>query len=414
MDVQGIGRTDVGLVRKGNEDAYVADSELGLYVVCDGMGGHAAGEIASSMAISSIERSVREQRDVIAQVEQSPVLFADDLTGIAADAIRRACQEVYAKASSDGELAGMGCTATVLLVAGHKAAMAHVGDTRLYLIRNGQAHQLSFDHTLAAEFVRQGHLQPGAERGHPQSHVLTRSIGPQAEVEVETLTFDVAPGDRFLLCSDGLSDHIPSEDWLSEHSSANIEQLPDDLVDFALGCGGHDNITVIAVQVDEEPAAIDHDGVRNEHLIEILGSSYLFSNLSLAQLSRVLDRAEVENYQPDETIRGYGDIVSELLIVIKGTVRVEGPDGRSALVGRGQHLGEALVLRPRPIRGRVVANEQATLLSIDGPNLKDLANRRPWLGVALLSRLVERLSGDLDRLADDEHKTSSQVAHHIL
>jgi CRP-like cAMP-binding protein len=202
---------------------------------------------------------------------------------------------------------------------------------------------------------------------------------------------------------------------LSEQSGVTtIEELPDQLVDYALARGGQDNITVIAVEVDAGAEVVAPNRVRSDHLIEVLGSSYLFSSLSLAQLSRVLDRARAHQYQPGEVIRGQGEVMSDLLVVINGTIRVEAADGRSAVVGPGQHLGEDVVLRPRPIGGRVVANEAVTVLSLQGEEIIDLAHRRPWLGVALLSRLVERLSADLDRAGTATHRTSSQVAHLLL
>lgn len=414
MDIHGIGRTDVGLIREGNEDVFVVDVELGLYAVCDGMGGHAAGEVAAEMTANSVERSIREQSDVIARVEHDPN-HAGDLSAVVVDALRRACQEVHAKASSDAGLAGMGCTATVLVTAGGKAVMAHVGDTRLYLLRSGQAHQLSSDHTMAAELVRQGAIDADAGRAHPHAHVLTRAIGLHPLVDIETLAFDLVPGDRMVLCSDGLADYIPSPAWLAEQvSMRTVEDLPDDLVSFALEAGGHDNVTVVAVEVEGELELTTDPPLSTELLLEILGSSFLFSGLSLAQLSRVLERAELMTYDAETVVRSYGDVQTELLVVIRGAVRVEAADGRSALVGPGQHLGEALVLRPRPIRAKLVANGTATLLEIDGSSLLDLINRRPWLGVALLPRFVERLSAEIDRMADTQQRSGSTVAADLL
>ena len=424
MRAQGRARTDVGLVRSGNEDDYLADSALGVFAVCDGVGGHAAGEVASAMTIITIERSLTEQRDAIARAKLEPD-GANDLADVVANALRHACNEVYARASSDPELAGMGSTATVLVVAGERAVMAHVGDTRLYLLRNRAAHQLSFDHTLAAELVRQGKLAPDQERGHPQSHVLTRAIGPQPSVDVETLVFDLDPGDRLILCSDGLADHIPSTDWLAEKvADTNLEDVPDELVEYALACGGHDNITVLAVDVDpEDDLVAPSDGAdgrrrasgpRTQQLLSVIGDSYLFSGLSLAQLTRVLGQARIESHQPGDVVRSFGTVLDEILVVVEGALRIERPGRDAAVLAAGQQLGEGLVLRPRPINATITAEGTATLLTLDAAGLIELASSRPWLGIDLLTRLVVQLSGELDRVPDAYRNGSGPLPPHFL
>ncbi|MDH3731130.1 MAG: protein phosphatase 2C domain-containing protein [Acidimicrobiia bacterium] len=393
MDVQGLGRTDRGVLRSGNEDAFVIDVDLGLYAVCDGVGGHAAGEVASAIAIGAIERLVREHADLMARVERDPGCAAE-LQALAADAVRQACRDVYDRASADKSLAGMGCTATVLLVAGAKAVMAHVGDTRLYVVRSGEAHQLSSDHTLAADLVRQKAITIEEMRDHPHSHVLTRALGAQPSVEVEALSFDLVGGDRLVLCSDGFSDYLPSPTWLADRvSRVAVEDLPDHLVDFAIACGGRDNITVLAVAVEglaDEPSPTQPVALP----LDILRSSFLFADLTLAQLTRVLDRCQTRDHHDGEIVRTVGDIHDELLVVSRGSLRVVAPDGRRIDLGVGQHLGEALVLRPRSIRSTIVASEPASVLALNRSSLLDLSNRRPWLGVSLLTRLVERLSVD--------------------
>ena len=414
MDVQGIGHSDVGLVRQNNEDAVLVDAELGLFAVCDGMGGAAGGEVAAKMAITSIERAVREQGDAISRVRHDPA-HSGDLGALLEAATHRACQEIHTRAAAEPALAGMGCTATVLVTAGRRAAMAHVGDSRLYVVRNGKTHQLSSDHTLAAELVRTGTIEPDQERGHSQAHILTRALGIHASVDVETLSFDLLPGDRLLLCSDGLSDYIPSPAWLAERfSRSSIEETLDDLIDFALGCGGRDNITAVAIQVEGEDEDPTQPHLSTERLLGVLGSSFLFSDLSLAQLSRLLDRSEIRTFNAEDIIYGLGDVQNELLVVITGTIRVESLKGERGAVGPGQHLGEALVLRPRPIRAKIVAEEPTTLLAINGSSLVELVNRRPWLGVILLTRLVERLSGDLDRRSPVEPGRRALVPGDLL
>jgi len=402
MDVQGLGRTHRGLVRTNNEDHYIVDVDLGLYLVCDGMGGVVGGEVAAEVATSTIERVVRDRQEVLSQVEHDPSRAAD-LIPVLEDALRQACRDIYNRALSDPSLAGMGCTATGLLISGQKAVMAHVGDTRLYLMRAGEAHQLSTDHTLAADLVRQGLVEPDALRQHPHRNVLTRVLGPQALVDVETLAFDLAAGDRLLICSDGLADHIPGEAWLAERCSDQpLEELPDELIGFANGEGGDDNTTVVAIGVD---GPLPPEGVLTgspKLVLDVLGSSFLFADLTLAQLARVVDRCDTRSYEAGSSIFSTGDLLDELLLVVSGAVRVSTTDGHAALAGPGQHLGENFVLRPRRTRASAVAEQPTDVLALDQQSLLDLASHRPWLGVSLLTRLVQRMSSDLDRLTTTE------------
>ena len=410
MDVQGLGQTHRGLVRANNEDQYIVDVDLGLYAVCDGMGGVAGGEVAADVATSTIERVVRDRTEVLSRVAYDAA-NAPELVPVLEDAIRQACRDIYNRASSDPALTGMGCTATGVLIVGAKAVMAHVGDTRLYLIREGAAHQLSTDHTLAADLVRQGLVEPERLRRHPHRNVLTRVLGPQALVDVETLAFDVAPGDRLLLCSDGLADHLPDEAWLAERvDGLTLEELPDDLIEFANSEGGSDNTTVIAIGIDGPPPP-DGQPTRSPKLVlDVLGSSFLFTGLSLAQLARVVDRCDTTTYEPGDSLCQRGDLLDELLLIVSGTVRVTTADGRTALAGPGQHLGENFVLRPRRTRAAVTAEQRTDVLALDQKNLLDLASHRPWLGVALLTRLVQRMSSDLDRLTTTDGQPQASAA----
>jgi protein phosphatase len=218
------------------------------------MGGHRGGDVAARSAIDGIQRAVRERRDAIDRVEPDPGA-AHQLAEVAAGAVRRAGREVNARASSDPELAGMGCTATVVLVAGNTCAMAHVGDSRLYLLRDGAVHRLSRDHTITAELVRNGALDESDAPDHPYAHVLTRALGVKSSVEVETSCFGLRSGDRLIVCSDGLSDYLLHDGWLAPLAAgAALDGLPRQLVDFALARGGHDNVTVVAIDVGAEAA----------------------------------------------------------------------------------------------------------------------------------------------------------------
>ncbi len=248
--MRGHGASDCGRVRESNEDSWLVDDRVGLYVVSDGMGGHRAGEVASGIAVEAVAELVRNRHAGIATDSRGQDAAMVD---VVEQAVQHANRVVLRAGAGDGRLTGMGCTLTVLLCCGDKAAMAHVGDSRLYLLRGGAARQLSTDHTLAAELVRAGVVEPERAKSHPGAHVLSRVVGHTETVKVETTTFAVQPGDRFLLCSDGLSNYLETDAELAALADLEDDALPKALVGFANERGGDDNVTVVYARVPGVP-----------------------------------------------------------------------------------------------------------------------------------------------------------------
>lgn len=221
--------TDVGRVREGNEDGYL--SKPPLYAVADGMGGQAAGEVASAMTLDTLAKRAAKK-------------------GLA-HAVREANSVVFKKQEHDPALAGMGTTLTALVVDGDALRFAHVGDSRAYLLREGELRLLTEDHTLVNEWVRKGDISPEQALSHPQRSILTRAIGTEAEVNIDELSFTPEPGDRFLLCSDGLTTMLHDDairDILAGHPG-EPQATADALVEAANEAGGFDNITVVVLDV---------------------------------------------------------------------------------------------------------------------------------------------------------------------
>jgi serine/threonine protein phosphatase PrpC len=235
MRVEAAVRSDIGRLRQRNEDAYlVRDS---LFVVADGMGGHRGGDVASALALETIESGAPDD---------------DTLQGLVED-IKRANQAVLERGEADRDLRGMGTTITALLVEDGRAHVAHVGDSRAYLLRDGTLQQLTEDHTLVQRMVREGRLTEDEAAHHPQRSVLTRALGVEEEVPVDELTLDVHAGDRLLLCTDGLTTMI---DRGRIQKILARERDPqgacDKLIDAANRAGGDDNITVIVLDFVED------------------------------------------------------------------------------------------------------------------------------------------------------------------
>ena len=239
MNVSIGAKTDVGRVRKGNEDAMLVDAPL--FVVADGMGGHLAGDVASATAVETIKRNAAEQ----------PPLEPSHLESY----VRAANKAIWEKALEDTQLQGMGTTCTLLFLDGATAHIAHVGDSRAYLLRDGEFSQLTEDHTLVERMVREGKLQRDEAARHPQRSIITRALGVESDVEVDLSTFEVTEGDRVLLCSDGLSSMVNDaaiESILRDATGA--EGAADGLVQAALEAGGEDNVTVVVLDFLAEGA----------------------------------------------------------------------------------------------------------------------------------------------------------------
>jgi serine/threonine protein phosphatase PrpC len=233
--------TDTGQVREANEDAYLIEAPL--FAVADGMGGHLAGDVASRTAVETI--TTRAEQD-------SP---GD--TGSLARLVREANHEIWKKAQSDASLHGMGTTCTLTMLDESILHIAHVGDSRAYLFRDGDLSQLTEDHTLVGRMVREGRLRPEEAERHPQRSIITRALGVDSDVDVDTQTIELREGDRILLCSDGLSSMV-DQDSIAQvlDDKADPQEASERLVHLANEAGGEDNITVVVIEVAEKgPAA---------------------------------------------------------------------------------------------------------------------------------------------------------------
>ena len=227
-------RTDVGRVRKGNEDSYLMDEPL--FGIADGMGGHAAGEVASSTAVEALSSGAAR---VNPEDPESLVAL-----------IKEANRAIFEKATKDDSLHGMGTTCTLVLIDASKVHLAHVGDSRAYLLRDDDLSRLSEDHTLVGRMVREGQLTEEEAARHPQRSMITRSLGIDSDVQVDLRSFDVRDGDRIMLCSDGLTSMV-DEDTIKRvlQQKKGLQAAADELVDLANEAGGEDNITVVVLDL---------------------------------------------------------------------------------------------------------------------------------------------------------------------
>jgi PPM family protein phosphatase len=227
-------RSDVGLIREGNEDAGYAGPAL--LAIADGMGGHAAGEVASSIAVATI-----------AQLDEEPA--GADLLDALAGAIDEANLRLRQMVDGDDALEGMGTTLTALLFAGSRVGIAHIGDSRAFLLRGGEFSQITHDHTFVQTLVDEGRISAAEAEHHPQRSLLMRALDGRSQPEPDLSVRDVRPGDRYLVCSDGLSGVLSEDTMRAALLRGRVEETVDELVELALRAGGPDNITCIVADV---------------------------------------------------------------------------------------------------------------------------------------------------------------------
>jgi protein phosphatase len=242
-------RTDVGRVRKGNEDAYFHDDQLGLYIVADGMGGHAAGEVASNEAVDTIHGMVKRGLVTLQGVDgELTEAQARAACRIMEGAIQAATYMIFAIAELERDKIGMGTTISAALLLGRSLVLGQVGDSRIYQIRDGRAYQLTEDHTLLAWQVKQGLITPDEAAKAPHRNVITRAVGNREYVEVDTSVIPVRPGDQYLLCSDGLHGYL-EDDEIAAIAALTGDPAVARFIELANSRGGRDNITAVLLEI---------------------------------------------------------------------------------------------------------------------------------------------------------------------
>ena len=240
MRLRAAGWSDVGRRRRTNEDCLGQDAGIGLYLVADGMGGHTAGQVASTLAIDTVLEAVR-----------AGTVGDGSLTERLRRAVAMANTRIFSAGEARAELAGMGTTLVALLVEGSRAAVAHVGDSRVYRVRAGRIRQLTDDHSLVGELQRRGEISADAAREHPHRHVLTRAVGVRPEAEPDLGELALEPGDVFVLCTDGLTHHVRDEEIAKAvEGEGDLGEASRRLVGLANARGGEDNITVLLVSCE--------------------------------------------------------------------------------------------------------------------------------------------------------------------
>jgi len=252
MQLDAVARTDPGPVREHNEDSFVVDLETGLFLVADGMGGHASGEIASAIAADTVQEVLLGGINPDeTRLDRGSMDDEEELRERLRYSMNQASIRIRKAALANPVHAGMGTTLVVLLIEDDEAHIGHVGDSRLYLFRDDRLLRLTRDHTVVQQEIDAGRLTPELARIVPHKNILTQSVGYHGPVEPDTSTRPVEPGDVFILCSDGLTDPLDDEQLAEICRGTAPEDLAEVLVQSALEAGTEDNVTVVVVAANE-------------------------------------------------------------------------------------------------------------------------------------------------------------------
>ncbi|HVZ72097.1 MAG TPA: Stp1/IreP family PP2C-type Ser/Thr phosphatase [Polyangia bacterium] len=396
--------TDVGRKREVNEDNFLVDKKLSLFAVADGMGGHASGEVASHLAVNELRNSIDANKDVIERYNRNdPAVRPHEILTVMEHAVQTAGQTIYQQGQKDPDKRGMGTTTSALLIAGDRGFIAHVGDSRIYMLRAGQVVQLTEDHSLINELIRRGRITRENLDDSPYKaykNAVTRAVGVYETVQGDTIDFEILPGDKFLICSDGLHAYLTEEQILEFLKSDDIEGLPQRLVDHANAGGGHDNITAVVVRVDGAVAADRAEELARK--VEVLRRMPLFRHLVYKEILRVLNVTTVREFAPGEEIIREGTPGDEMFILLRGKIRLHKNEAFITHLMPGAHIGEmALVDRRQPRSASATAEERSRLLGLKRSDFYEIIRKEPQLSVKLLWAFTQVLADRLRKTTEE-------------
>ncbi len=382
--------SDLGQVRKKNEDNYLVDALNGLFIVADGMGGGVEGERASRRAIETFSATLYNERDTVR-------LMAGGLDGevrekisdLMRSAIHAANQEILQIRRSIGPDVSMGTTISAMLIQGNHGVIAHVGDSRIYRVRYRDLAQVTEDHSLVAQQIRDGYITPEQAKYSPFRNVILQAIGKGEKIDPQIDFLVVEPGDQFLLCSDGLHSYLTNDEIITVMAEPSGHRIVPRLIDCANARGGSDNITAIAVRLSSAEHYVPTTEV---DVGQSLGHSPLLRGLKPLETTRLLQLGQTQDYIAGERIASEDAPERSLFLIFDGQVGLYRSGIWLATLETGQHFGlESLV----DGKGRMMtaqAETQVRLLEVPRDELLDLLRRDPNLGVKIIWNLLKDIS----------------------
>ena len=407
MEIKHWAATDVGRKRSQNEDNFLIDKNLNLFVVADGMGGHASGEVASAIAVHTIRDVVFAERDLLTSHAEIDSTAQMELCTLLEYAVHHASAQIFRKAQQEPEKRGMGTTVVALLIIGQRGFIAYVGDSRIYLSRNGVIYPLTEDHSLMNELIRSGKVRADEFAVSPYANfknAMTRAVGVYEHVEVDILDFEILPGDAFLLCSDGLYDYLDDAEITSNLALTNIEDIPGRFIDLANSRGGKDNVTALVVQVSHDESSATR-AAQLHFTVETLRRIPLMDQLSYQQLCKIMNIARMQPCRVGEVLCREGSAGGDLYAVLDGSITLSRGGTPMSTVVAGECFGETDLIAGELARATAIADKPGKLLKIDRKDILEVLRRDP----SLASRLLWNLARELGKRLEDAQMSLSKA-----
>jgi len=393
----GTAASHIGLVKKCNEDACIVDNDHGVYIVCDGLGGHAAGEVASHLAATTAYMHILEQR------QKNPRIFSEpteqDAINLITGALGAANGVVWSVAQSKPKSSGMATTIVMAVSMGTHMVVAHVGDSRAYLVRQGACHRLTDDHTVMAAMSKWAFDPTGGTPRRGLGGQLMRALGFYNSVQVDVLFCEVADYDRFVLMTDGVTDMIEESHVVKTILDTPTEQLAAKFVELANTAGGRDNVTVVTASVKP------HDPPRRIAIrkVQVLQKMPLFAQLDYVEAIRVLNSAGGLAFKKGEVIVREGDTDQRLFILLTGAVDIRKNGTTVTTLKEMDFFGEMSLIDGEPRSADVVGAADGGMLVFSRNSIESLLTVEPALAVRVLWPLCQLINQRL-------RATSQQLA----
>ena len=401
MKVECWAATDTGRQRDHNEDNFLIDKELGLFVVCDGMGGHAAGEVASAIGVETIRERLRDERTSLEAGGDLESLDEATILDRLDRAVRRANARIHDLSNASGAEGGMGTTCSLLLIQGGTGYVAHVGDSRIYRLRRGECQQITDDHSLRNRMLQEGQLAP--DETFSQPNAVTRAVGMNEALDVETFTTDLRPDDRFLICSDGLYDHTETSAEIAELTEGyDLESAIGRCIEFANQSGGDDNITVMMMELDRgEGIWSVRETTPEDRVIRQLPH---FRHLSSEAREEVAERSERWMVEEGVDVVEAGESQEALFAIVEGRLQVE-QDGRPIEeLAPGEHFGEMALLGYTKLDVSARTSEPSTLLRLSRQAFLDYLRADRDRALKVLWNVLEHCADKLSHLSCEAYR----------
>lgn len=385
MKTQAHGKSHIGLIRERNEDSYFLNPEKGIFIICDGIGGEQAGEVASCIAI---EKTV-SHLESLTQIFESCVnenMSDEEIFKFFSDAIRFTCACIYKKSLKNTQYNNMGTTLTMAITLKTRVLICHVGDSRAYLVNSLGVHQLSEDHTLAKEFLLKGLISD--ENDSPSlKNILSKSLGSFPSVDVDCSIVNVSEGDKIVLCSDGVSNYFKSPAQLGELiSGKSAKNAVDSLVEFALNNTGEDNASAIVIEVLDEHLINDPDLQLNILIANKIQECPIFKKITYSQAARMRSYLDVISLNKNEVLLEELEKVNGFYIVIKGCIY-----SKTQTFSSGEGIGIQGLVNNHHSSSNKIAKEDTILVFFSKDKFNAFSKKYPHIAIRIYKNIFKLL-----------------------